>query len=62
MFETIISYNGDTETATVIVKGNNQLFDHLEQLIIAHPDKVTRIQDGYTIPRLWVRITPIIKK
>ena len=62
MYETIIAFNADEPIATVIIKGNNPMFDYLQRLIVEHPDKCTQIEDGYTVPRSWIRILPYLKK
>jgi len=62
IYETIIIYNSEDRAATVTIKGNNQLYDHLEKLVSDYPDKCSRFENSYLVPKGWIRILPFIKK
>jgi len=61
MFETIIECNGESIIATINLKGNNLMYDHLELLAARYPEECIRTETGYTVPRSWVRILPYTK-
>jgi len=61
MYDVTINYNGDDQTATIRLKGNANIFDHMERLVSEYPDKCSRFENSYIVPKSWVRVLPFKK-